>query len=111
MQQINPVEVQNLLGNIGYPASKQQIIEEAIKRDASKEVLLTLENIPNRVYNSSVELIDEFEDFQKAVQIFHNRIYPASKQELVKEAKNLHIRGVIVKALEACPYKQYNSPD
>lgn len=110
MQQINPIEVQNLLGNIEYPASKQQIIDEAIKRDASKEVLLTLENIPNRVYDSSAEVIDEFEDFQKAVQVFHNRKYPATKQELVEEAKNLHIRGVIVRALEACPDKEYSSP-
>lgn len=76
MQQTNPVEVQNLLGNMGYPASKQQIIEEAIKRDASKELLLNLENIPNRVYNSSDGLIEEFEDFRKAVQFFHNRKYP-----------------------------------
>lgn len=110
MQQISYTEVQNLVGNMEYPASKQQIVEEAIKRDASKEALLTLENIPNRVYNSSAEVIDEFEDFQKAVQVFHNRKYPATKQELVEEAKNLHIRGVIVRALENCPDKEYNNP-
>ena len=110
MQQISPIEVQNLLGNMEYPASKQQIIDEAIKRDASKEIVLTLENVPNRVYKSPDEVIDEFEDFQKAVQVFHNRKYPATKQELVEEAKDLHIRGVIVRALEACPDKEYNSP-
>lgn len=110
MQQVSPTEVQNVLGNMKYPASKQQLIDEAIKRDASKEVLLTLENIPNRVYNSSAEVIDEFENFQQAVQVFHNRKYPATKQELVDEAKNLHIRGIIIRALEACPDKEYNSP-
>jgi hypothetical protein len=110
MQQVSFTEVQNVLGNMEYPASKQQIIDEAINRDASKDVLLTLENIPNRVYNSSAEVIDEFEDFQKAVQVFHNRKYPATKQELVDEAKKLHIRGIIVRALEDCPDKEYNSP-
>lgn len=110
MQQVNPIEVQNVLGNMEFPASKQQIIEEAIRRDASEEILLTLENIPNKVYNNSGEVIDEFEDFQKAVQVFHSRKYPATKQELVDEAKNLHIRGIIIRALEACPDKEYNSP-
>ena len=110
MQQVSSTEVQNVLENMKYPASKQQIIDEAKNRNASNEAIQTLENIPNREYNSSSDVIDEFEGFQKAVQVFHNRKYPATKQELVEEAKNLHVRGVIIRALEACPDRKYNSP-
>lgn len=69
-----------------------------------------LKTFQTREYNSSADVIDEFEGFQKVVQVFHNRKYPATKQELVEEAKNLHVRGVIIRALEACPDKEYNSP-
>jgi hypothetical protein len=68
-----------------------------------------LENIPNREYDSSSDVVREFEGFQRAVQVFHNRKYPSRKQELVEEAKNLHVRGVIIRALEACPDKEYSS--
>jgi hypothetical protein len=109
MQQVSSTEIQNALGNMKYPALKQQIIDEAKKQNVSNEAIQTLENIPNREYNSSAEVIEEFEGFQKAVQVFHNRKYPATKQELVKEAKNLHVRSVIIRALEACPDKEYSS--
>ena len=87
MQQVSSTDVQNILRNMRYPASKQQIIDEAIKQDTNNEALLTFENIPNKIYNNSAEVIDEFEDFQKAVQVFHNRKYPASKQELEMKLK------------------------
>lgn len=110
MQQVSSTEIQNFLGNMKYPATKQQIIDEVKKRNISNEAIEILENIPNREYKSSADVVDEFESFQKAVQVFHNRKYPATKQELVEEAKNLHIRGVIIRALEDCPDKEYNSP-
>lgn len=110
MQQASSNEVQDLLGNLTYPAAKQQIVDEARKRNASEETIQILENIPDRNYQSSAEVFDEFEGFRKAVQVFHNRNYPATKQELVNEAKNLHVRGAIIRALEACPDKEYNSP-
>jgi hypothetical protein len=112
MQQVNSTEIRNVLGNMKYPALKQQIIDEAKKQNVSNEAIQILENIPNKEYRNSADIIEEFEGFQKAVQVFHNRKYPATKQELVKEAKNLHIRSVIIRALEACPEKEYsNSAD
>jgi hypothetical protein len=39
MQQVNSTEVQNILRNMRYPASKQQIIDETIKQDTSNEAL------------------------------------------------------------------------
>jgi chromatin segregation and condensation protein Rec8/ScpA/Scc1 (kleisin family) len=107
--QASATEVQYALGNLNYPLKKRQLIEEARRQNVSNEAMQILENIPNREYDSSVDVIREFEGFQRAVQIFHNRKYPASKQELVEEAKNLHVRDVIVRTLELCPDKEYSS--
>lgn len=107
--QASSTEVQNALGNINYPVRKSQLIDEAKKRNVSGEAMQALENIQNREYDSAADVIQEFEGFQKAVEVFHNRKYPASKQELVDEAKNLHVRDVIIRALEACPDKEYNN--
>ncbi|RPJ78537.1 MAG: DUF2795 domain-containing protein [Alphaproteobacteria bacterium] len=107
--QASSTEVQSFLGNMNYPATKSQVIDEAKKQNVSNETMQALENIPNKEYKSSDDVVNEFEGFQKAVQVFHNRKYPATKQELVEEAKNLNVRGVIIRALEACPDKEYSS--
>lgn len=109
--QASVTEVQSILGNVKYPANKKQIIDEARRQNISGDTMQTLENIPNREYSSSDDVVNEFEGFQRAVEAFHTRKYPASKQELVNEARNLHVRDVIIKALEACPDKEYSSPD
>lgn len=108
--QASSTEVQNALGNINYPVKKRQLIEEAKKQNVSNETIQTLENIPNKEYNSFADVIQEVEGFQRAIQVFHERKYPATKQELVEEAKNLNVRSVIIRALEACPDKEYTSP-
>lgn len=108
--QASTTEVQNILGNVKYPATKNQIIDEARKQNISGDTMQALENVPDREYNSSDDVVNEFESFQKAVEVFHNRKYPATKQELVNEARNLHVRDVIIRALEACPDKEYSSP-
>jgi hypothetical protein len=108
--QASTAEVQTILGNMKYPATKNQIIDEAQRRNISGDTMQTLENIPDREYGSADEIVNEFEGFQKAVEVFHNRKYPATKQELVNEARNLHVREVIIRALEACPDKEYSSP-
>lgn len=108
--QASVTEVQSILRNVKYPANKKQIIEEARRQNISGDTMLTLENIPNREYSSSDDVVNEFEGFQRAIEAFHTRKYPASKQELVNEARNLHIRDVIIRALEDCPDKEYSSP-
>jgi chromatin segregation and condensation protein Rec8/ScpA/Scc1 (kleisin family) len=108
--QASTTEVQSILGNVKYPATKNQVISEARKQNISGDTMQALENIPDREYNSAGDVVNEFESFQKAVEVFHNRKYPATKQELVNEARNLHVRDVIIRALEACPDKEYSSP-
>lgn len=108
--QASTAEIQSILGNVKYPATKNQVIDEARKRNVSGDTMQALENIPEREYKSADDVVNEFEGFQKAVEVFHNRKYPVTKQELVNEARNLHVRDVIIRALEACPDKEYSGP-
>ncbi len=108
--QASTTEAQSILGNIKYPATKKQILDEARRQNISGDTMQALENIPNREYSSSDDVVNEFEGFQKAVEVFHNRKYPATRQELINEARSLHVRDVIIRALEACPDKEYSSP-
>ncbi|MDD2338996.1 MAG: DUF2795 domain-containing protein [Methanosarcina sp.] len=108
--QASTTEVQNILGNINYPVTKKKLIDEARRQNISGNIMQTLENIPNREYNSADDVVNEFEGFQKAIEFFHNRKYPATKHELINEARNLHVRDVIIRALESCPDKEYSSP-
>lgn len=48
---VNPVQVQKFLGGLDYPARKQQIIEKARAGGADKNVLASLERLPDREYD------------------------------------------------------------
>jgi hypothetical protein len=48
----NPVEVQSFLEGVGYPTGKQRLVEEARSRGASQDVRTTLEQLPERQFDS-----------------------------------------------------------
>lgn len=59
MQQSSSTDVQKVLGNIKFPASKKQLIEEARRQNLSSDVINVLESCPDRQYNSSNDIIQE----------------------------------------------------
>lgn len=50
-------EVRRALGNVKFPATKQQLIEEARKQDISEDVINILLNCPERRYNTSEDVV------------------------------------------------------
>lgn len=56
----NPTQVQKFLGDVIYPAKKQDLIEHAKKNNASDKVLETLENIPDKEYTRAEDVNKEF---------------------------------------------------
>lgn len=57
----NPNQVQKFLGDVTYPAKKQDLIEHAKKNNASNKVLETLENIPDKEYTRAEDVNKEFQ--------------------------------------------------
>lgn len=55
-EKANPIEVQQYLGNVEYPATKEDLVEHARKQDASDSIVETLEEIPDREYVSAADV-------------------------------------------------------
>lgn len=52
-------DVQRVLQNVKFPATKQQLIEEAKNQNLSSDVMNVLQNCPDRQYNDSQDIINE----------------------------------------------------
>lgn len=52
-------DVQRVLQNVKFPATKQQLIEEAKNQNLSSDVIDVLQNCPDRQYNNSQDIINE----------------------------------------------------
>lgn len=55
----NPVDVQSYLSGVDYPASRQDLINEAKRQNADSQVLQDLQGIPDKNYKSPAEVSDE----------------------------------------------------
>jgi uncharacterized membrane protein len=53
---VNPVQVQKFLEGVDYPVSKEELIKKADQEGADKNVRLTLERLPDRVYNKPTDV-------------------------------------------------------
>ncbi|MDA8188564.1 MAG: DUF2795 domain-containing protein [Dehalococcoidales bacterium] len=53
----NPAKLAQFLGGIDFPCSKKDLINYARRKNAPKEVLDTLQGIPERTYNSMSDVM------------------------------------------------------
>ncbi|WP_274564614.1 DUF2795 domain-containing protein [Streptomyces spiramyceticus] len=56
---VNPIEMQKSLGGVNYPASKQQILDQAKNNKASEEVKKALDALPEKEYDSPAAINKE----------------------------------------------------
>jgi hypothetical protein len=56
MAQAEFIQVQKALGGVSYPASKDQLIEHARGKNASKDILDALQSIPDQEYDGPNEV-------------------------------------------------------
>jgi hypothetical protein len=62
MANISPVEVQETLSGVDYPADKQQLMDMARDNGADQEVLDALEGIPDQEYGSPTDVTSALSD-------------------------------------------------
>jgi hypothetical protein len=53
---VNPVEVQAFLEGVGYPAGKRQLLREAEKQGARRDVRATLRRLPDKKFDSPTDV-------------------------------------------------------
>jgi hypothetical protein len=58
---VSPVEVRNILKNLHFPSKKQNLIQQAMKHGASREVIRVLESLPDKEYINAADLTRVFE--------------------------------------------------
>ena len=92
-----------------YPVTKDQLINKAKSLNARSEVIQAIETIPDKEYHSASDVLQEFKGIQNLVQAFRDVKFPATKMQLVQEAKKLNARSEVIQALEACPDREYNN--
>jgi hypothetical protein len=116
MQQASSTEMQSALQktvkafqDMKYPVTRNQLIDKAKSLNAHSDVIQAIETIPDQEYHSASDVLKQFEGIQNIVQAFRDVKFPASKQQLLTEAKKLNARSEVIKSLEACPDRQYTN--
>jgi chromatin segregation and condensation protein Rec8/ScpA/Scc1 (kleisin family) len=116
MQQASSSEIQSAFQTAAqafremkYPVTKSQLLGKAKSINARSEVIQAIENIPDKEYHSTADVLKEFEGIQNIVQAFRDVKFPATKAQLLNEAKKLNVRSEVMKSLEACPDREYTN--
>ncbi|NJK78511.1 MAG: DUF2795 domain-containing protein [Chloroflexaceae bacterium] len=56
MASINPIQLQKFLKGMDYPASKQELIDQARQNGADDNVLNTLQQLPDEEYQTPADV-------------------------------------------------------
>ena len=56
MADVGLIEVQKALGGVGYPADKEDLVQNAKKKDANDRVLSALKDLPDKQYESPADV-------------------------------------------------------
>jgi hypothetical protein len=56
MATVNPIQVQKYLSGMNYPASKQDLIDEAKQEGADENLLSTLERIQDETFETPADV-------------------------------------------------------
>jgi len=56
MVRVSPAQVEKFIKGIKFPASKQELIEQAEGNNANDDVINILDNVPDKQFNSPIEI-------------------------------------------------------
>ena len=56
MVKVSPAQVEKYIKGIKFPASKQQLLQQAEINNANDDVLNILENVPDKEFNSPIDI-------------------------------------------------------
>lgn len=56
----SPANVQNYLGGVSYPASKEELVKQARQNDAPQEVVDTIEGLPGEQFGGPQDVMKAY---------------------------------------------------
>ncbi|SFN79798.1 Protein of unknown function [Nitrosospira briensis] len=56
MTKANPIQVQKFLSGMDYPASKEEIVDHAKSKGADKNIMQTLEQLPDESFETPADV-------------------------------------------------------
>ena len=87
--------------------TKMQLMEKAKNMGACREVMLAVENMPEKEYYNTGDVVKTFSCMENVVEALCSMEFPANKMKIIENCKRLHCDSEIMKALEACADREY----
>jgi len=72
----SPIEVRNILKNLHFPLTKQNLIQQAMKHGASREVIRVFESLPDKEYINAAGFSKGFEGKKDVSEGLKAKNYP-----------------------------------
>jgi|GEM_PF-632002 len=118
-------EIEKALKGMNYPASKQNLVQQAKSNHASRDVINAIQDLPENRFNSPTDVAKAWGEERRGTQHGGTRRggltteiekslkginFPANKQELLQQAKKNKASQNVVNAIEKLPEEKFNSP-
>lgn len=118
-------EIEKSLKGINFPASKQELVKQAKSNHAGRNVINAIQNLPENRFNSPTDVAKAWGQERRGIQRGGTRRggmtteiekslkginFPASKQDLMQQAKMNNASQDVMQAIENLPEERFNSP-
>ena len=123
-------DIERSLKGMNYPASKRDLVQQAKSNNASREVVQAIQNLPENKFNSPTDVAKAWgqerrgthsggtqsgrshrggitADIERSLKGIN---FPASKRDLVQQAKSNNASREVVQAIQNLPENKFNSP-
>lgn len=89
--------------------TKMQLMDKAKSINACNEVMLTVDNMPEKEYYNTGDVLKTFLCSENAVKAFYGIEFPANKMKIIENCNNLHCHREVMKALDICADREYTN--
>ncbi|WP_424355547.1 DUF2795 domain-containing protein [Methanobacterium sp. MBAC-LM] len=121
-------EIEKSLKGMNFPANRQDLVQQAKKNNASRDVVKAIQNLPEDRFNSPTDVAKAWgeerrgehterssgtrrggitSEIEKSLKGIN---FPASRQDLVQQAKKNNASRDVVKAIQNLTEDKFKSP-
>jgi Protein of unknown function (DUF2795) len=87
--------------------TKMQLIEKAKNISTCREVILAVENMPEKDYSNAGEVIKTFSCMRNVVEALCDMEFPANKVNVLDNCKSHNCQSEVITALDTCADREY----